>query len=84
MTGALSKTHRCFRHSRPSSAQRFSRCTMRLHSKIVTVLAENGSLDVLKFGSTDFIQDPAKVFSALVDVIYNLRNYALPRFNHPE
>jgi hypothetical protein len=42
--------------------------------KIVSVLAQHGSSDVLRFGATDFIQDPAKVFSALVDVIYNLRN----------
>ncbi len=42
--------------------------------KIVSILAPHGSPDVLKFGSTDFIQDPAKVFSALVEVIYNLRN----------
>lgn len=42
--------------------------------KIVSVLAPHGSSDSLKFGSTEFIQDPAKVFSALVDLIYNLRN----------
>lgn len=42
--------------------------------KIISVLAAHGSSDFLKIGSTDFIQDPAKVFSALVDVIYNLRN----------
>ena len=42
--------------------------------RIVSVLAAHGSLDILKFGSTDFIHDPAKVFSALVDIIYNLRN----------
>lgn len=42
--------------------------------KIVSVLAPHGSQDFLKFGNTEFIQDPAKVFSALVDVIYNLRN----------
>jgi hypothetical protein len=42
--------------------------------KVISVLAPHGSSDVLKFGNTDFIQDPAKVFSALVDVIYNLRN----------
>lgn len=42
--------------------------------KIVSVLAPHGSQDVLRCGSTDFIQDPAKVFSALVDVVYNLRN----------
>ena len=38
--------------------------------KIVSVLALHGAEDVLKFGSTDFIQDPARVFSALVDVVY--------------
>jgi hypothetical protein len=42
--------------------------------KIVSVLSQHGSTDMLKIGSTEFIQDPAKVFSALVDVIYNLRN----------
>lgn len=42
--------------------------------KIMSVLAPHSSPDSLKFGSTDFIQDPDKVFSALVDVIYNLRN----------
>lgn len=42
--------------------------------KIMNVLAPHGSQDVLQIGDTDFIQDPSKVFSALVDVIYNLRN----------
>jgi hypothetical protein len=42
--------------------------------RIVSVLSPHGSQDVLKLGSTAFIQDPAKVFSALVDIIYNLRN----------
>lgn len=42
--------------------------------KIMSVLASQGSQDVLRIGETDFIQDPPKVFSALVDVIYNLRN----------
>ncbi len=42
--------------------------------KILCVLALHCSPDVLKFGSTDFTQDPGKVFSALVDVILNLRN----------
>jgi hypothetical protein len=42
--------------------------------KIVSVLAAHGSSDVLKIGNTDFVQEPAKVFSALVDIIYNLRN----------
>ncbi len=42
--------------------------------KIMNVLAPHGAQDVLKIGDTDFIQDSSKVFSALVDVIYNLRN----------
>ena len=42
--------------------------------KVISVLAAHDSLDVLHFGSTQFIQEPAKVFSALVDVSYNLRN----------
>lgn len=39
-----------------------------------SVLAEHGARKVLKFGDADFTDDPQKVFSALVDVIYNLRN----------
>jgi hypothetical protein len=42
--------------------------------KVISVLAPHGSPDVLRIGNTDFIQDPEKIFSALVDVIYNLRN----------
>jgi hypothetical protein len=42
--------------------------------RVINVLAPQGSLDVLQLGSTAFIQDSAKVFSALVDVIYSLRN----------
>lgn len=42
--------------------------------RITTVLAPHGHADVLTFGSVGFINDPAKVFSAMVDVIYNLRN----------
>nr|WP_281720262.1 hypothetical protein [Nitrosomonas nitrosa] len=42
--------------------------------KLISVLAAHGSTDILRFGTTDFIQDPAKVFSALVDVTYSLRN----------
>jgi hypothetical protein len=42
--------------------------------KIISVLASHGSATCLRFGTTEFIQDPSKVFSALVDVIYNLRN----------
>jgi hypothetical protein len=42
--------------------------------KVVSVLASHSSQHVLRFGTTNFIQDPEKVFSALVDVTYNLRN----------
>lgn len=42
--------------------------------RIITVLAPHGETDVLTFGTVGFINDPAKVFSAMVDVIYNLRN----------
>jgi hypothetical protein len=43
--------------------------------RIITVLAPPGYADVLAFGdNVGFINDPAKVFSAMVDVIYNLRN----------
>lgn len=42
--------------------------------KIMSVLAPVGSPDLLTFSSTNFINDPNKVFSALVDVIYSLRN----------
>ena len=33
-----------------------------------------GWLMRLRLGNTDFVAEPAKVFSALVDVVYNLRN----------
>lgn len=42
--------------------------------KMVSVLAPSGQSDVLKFGDASFTNDPEKIFSALVDVIYNLRN----------
>jgi hypothetical protein len=42
--------------------------------KLISVLASHGSSEVLCLGTTDFIQDSTKLFSALVDVIYNLRN----------
>ncbi|MDZ7595148.1 MAG: hypothetical protein U0932_10910 [Thiobacillus sp.] len=43
--------------------------------RIITVLAPHGHADVLAFGdNVGFINDPTKVFSAMVDVIYNLRN----------
>lgn len=41
--------------------------------KVMSVLAEHGAA-CLRYGNTDFIRDPDKVFSALIDVIYNLRN----------
>ena len=42
--------------------------------KVISVIAPHGSQDVLQFGTTKFIQDPEKVFSAVVVVTYNLRN----------
>jgi len=39
-----------------------------------SVLAEYNATEKLRCGNTDFVADPAKLFSALVDVIYNLRN----------
>ncbi len=42
--------------------------------KVISVLAAYDSQDVLQFGSTKFVQEPDKVFSALVDVSYSLRN----------
>jgi hypothetical protein len=42
--------------------------------KVISVLAPHGSQDVLPFGSTNFIPEPEKIFSAVVDVSYNLRN----------
>jgi hypothetical protein len=42
--------------------------------RVISVLPAHGSQGVLRFGTTNFIQDPEKIFSALIDVIYNLRN----------
>jgi|GEM_PF-6619195 len=42
--------------------------------KIVSVLAQPGYPNTLKIGNTVFINDPVKLFGALVDVIYCLRN----------
>jgi hypothetical protein len=42
--------------------------------KLISVLAPHDAHEVLQFGATNFIQEPEKVFSALVDVTYNLRN----------
>jgi hypothetical protein len=42
--------------------------------KVISVLAGHNAQSVLRFGSTNFISDPERVFSALVDVTYNLRN----------
>lgn len=42
--------------------------------KVMSVLAPHGATDALVFGTTTFINDPNKVFSALADVIYSLRN----------
>lgn len=42
--------------------------------KVLSVLAMHGHRDPLHVGETDFIDDPKKIFSALVDIVYNLRN----------
>lgn len=42
--------------------------------KVISVLAAHDSQDVLRFGNTNFIQEPDKIFSSLVDVSYSLRN----------
>ena len=42
--------------------------------RIDTVLANYDADEVLKFGNTKFVPNPDKVFSALVDIIYSLRN----------
>ena len=42
--------------------------------KVISVLARHDAQAVLRFGGTSFIQDPERVFSALVDVTYKLRN----------
>lgn len=42
--------------------------------KVISVLAAHAATDFLLFGNTKFINDPNKVFSALADVIYSLRN----------
>ncbi len=42
--------------------------------KIASVLALHGETDVLMFGEVAFSNDPGKLFSALIDVVYNLRN----------
>jgi hypothetical protein len=41
---------------------------------IETALAATGARDVLRYGSTDFVDDPRKVFKALIDVLYGVRN----------
>lgn len=42
--------------------------------RVVSMLAPHGQVDALMFGGVGFVNDPAKAFSAMVDVIYNLRN----------
>jgi len=42
--------------------------------RVISVLAPSDAPDALQLGTTRFIQDPPKVFSAIVDVTYNLRN----------
>lgn len=42
--------------------------------RIASVLAAHDATDILKFGETSFVSDPEKVFSAVVDVCYSLRN----------
>lgn len=41
---------------------------------IRSVLAEQGAKETFKYENTDFIKDAPKIFSALIDVIYSLRN----------
>jgi hypothetical protein len=42
--------------------------------RVMNVLAAHDATDGLKFGETSFISDPDKVFCAVVDVCYCLRN----------
>ena len=42
--------------------------------RLTSVLAAHGASDALKFGETSFISDSEKIFSAVVDVCYSLRN----------
>jgi hypothetical protein len=42
--------------------------------RIDTVLARHDAAECLEFGNTRFIARPDKVFSALVDILYSLRN----------
>jgi hypothetical protein len=42
--------------------------------RVDTVLAKHDDSECLQFGNTRFIARPEKVFSALVDVLYSLRN----------
>jgi len=41
---------------------------------VMNVLAEHGAQRKLTYGEVHFIDDPAKNFSALIDVLYGLRN----------
>lgn len=42
--------------------------------RVVSVIAAHGATETLKYGGFEFVPDPVKVFAALVEVIYNLRN----------
>ena len=42
--------------------------------RVVSVIAPHGTPNVLRYGDTTFVSDSHKVFSALIDVIYSLRN----------
>ena len=42
--------------------------------KIQNVLQSPGTVGAYKFGTTEFVSDAAKLFSALIDVLYGLRN----------
>lgn len=42
--------------------------------RVINVLAEHGARDHLTYGNVHFVSDAEKNFSALVDILYNLRN----------
>ena len=42
--------------------------------RIRTLLAEDGSQDLLRMDSYTFVRDPAAIFAGVVDVLYSLRN----------
>jgi len=42
--------------------------------RILSVLATHDATESLKIGETSFVSDPEKIFSAVVDICYSLRN----------